>query len=214
METMLAAVPFAALVMLLGIPVLIVVLGARATRRTRENLSRLALDLGLQLHERPPVLGLFRAMPTVDGERGGRKVRFFQFSTGSGKNRTVWSAVGVSCANPHGLQLRLGAQSFLTVLGEKFGLQDLRLGVQPFDDKFVVQTNAPDFLRAALLPEIREQLLRYWPFKLGSSTLKIEGGEVVYAERGSFSDEKLIGRMKSLLDSLLALAALPEVYSA
>lgn len=213
METLLAAVPFAPIAMFVGILVLIVVFGIWSFRKTRENLTRLALDLGLQLHVKPPVLGLFPRLPTVDGERGGRKIRFFQFSTGSGKHRTVWSAVGVSCANPHGLQVRLCAQNFITELGEKFGMKDLRLGIHPFDDKFVVQTNAPEFLSAALLPEIRDPLLRHWPFMLGTASLKIEGGEVVYAERGGFSDTKMIERMKSLLDVLLTVAALPEVYS-
>jgi hypothetical protein len=211
-DLMLAAVPIAPIAMFGGILVVIVVVVVWSTRKTRENLTRLARDLGLQLREKPPVLGLFRSMPTVDGELRGRKVRFFEFSTGSGKNRTGWSAVGVACANPHGLKLQLVGQNFLTNLGKHFGMQDVTLGDPAFDEKFVVQTNAPEFLGAALLPEIRDPLLRHWPFMLGRTTLKIEGDEVVYAETGGFTDEKMLQRMKSLLDVLIALAALPEVY--
>jgi len=214
MENMLAAVPIAPIAIFGGIVVLMVVVGVWATRKTRDNLTRLARDLGMQLREKPAVLGLFRPAPTVDGDKGGRKVRFFQFSTGAGKSRQTWSAVGVGCANPHDLKLKLFAQNFLTQLGEKFGMQDVRLGQLPFDEKFVVQTNAPDYLRAALLPELRDPLLRHWPFLLGSAHLKIDGGEVVYAENGQFTDEAMLQRMKTLLDVLIALAALPEVYSA
>ena len=37
---------------------------------------------------------------------------------------------------------------------------------------------------------------------------------MVYAENGQFTDEAMLQRMKTLLDVLIALAALPEVYSA
>jgi hypothetical protein len=215
MENLLAVLaPITALGIFVAIAVIAVALAVWSVRKTRDGLARLARDLGLQLHEKPPVLGLFRSTPMVDGELGGRKVRFFELCTGSGKSRQTWSAVSVGCANPHDFRLRLGPQSFLTKLGEKFGLQDVSVGDPPFDEKFVVQTNAPEFLRAALLPEMRDPLLRHWPAGLAGASLKIEGGEVVYADCMPFSDEKLLLRMESLVDVLIALAALPEAYSA
>ena len=209
---MLAAVPATPIVFFGAIVAIIVAFAVWSTRKTRDNLTQLARDLGFQLRQKPPVLGLFQPLPTVDGERGGRKVRFFQFTTGSRKSRTTWSAIGVECANPHDLKLNLFAQNFLTQLGEKLGMQDIRLGDPAFDEKFVVQTNAPDYLRAALLPELREPLLRHWDFRMGRNNLKIEGGEVVYAENNQFTDDAMLQRMKALLEVLLALAILPEIY--
>ena len=215
MNTLLVAVaPIAGVAIFVAILAVVIVAAVRTARKSRANLTRIAGELGLQLVEKPLVLGFFRPTPTVEGNRGGRMVRVFEFTTGTSKRKVLWSAVSVGCGNPHGFQLRLGPQNFLTELGEKFGLQDLSVGDPVFDRKFVVQTNAPDYLRAALLPEIRDPLLRLWPAPLAGAMLKIEGGAVVYAETLPFSEVQLLTRMKSMLDVLVTLTALPEVYAA
>ena len=188
-------------------------LGRRQARRTSENLTELARALGLRCVQRPPVLGVFPAMPTVDGERGGRAVRFFTFTTGSGKSRQTWQACGVRCENPQGLTFQLGTQNALSQLGVLLGMQDVQVGDAAFDQRFVVKTNDPDFLRAALLPEVRTALLQCWGARATGSHVKLAGNEVVYAENGSFADTAVVDRMKAVVEPLLALAALPEVYS-
>lgn len=188
-------------------------LGRRQARRTSENLAELARALGLRCAERPPLLGVFPLPPTVDGERGGRAVRFFTFTTGSGKSRQTWQACGVSCENPHGLTFQLGTQNALSRLGILLGMQDVQVGDAVFDERFVVKTNASDFLRAALLPEVRTALLQCWGSHAAGAHVKLAGNEVVYAENGSFADTAVVGRMKAVVEPLLALAALPEVYS-
>lgn len=209
--------PIVGLVFFLG--VLVAVLAGAVTlsrwqgNRTVANLAALARELGLQLQERPPVLGIVPLMPTVSGQHGGRALRFFSFTTGSGKHRQVWYAMGLSCANPHGLTLRLGAQNFLTSIGTMLGMQDVQVGDPVFDQRFVVKTNAADYVRAALLPELRAELLQRWAARAVGANVKIEGGEIVYAELGSFADAAVIERMKSMLAPVSALAALPEVYS-
>ena len=92
------------------------------------------------------------------------------------------------------------------------GVEDVQVGDPVFDQRFVVQTNAPDFLRAALLPEIRDALLRSWSPQAMGANVKLEGGELVYSESGSFTDVAVVGRIKAILVPLAALAALPEVY--
>lgn len=198
--------------------VLVVVIGGSLVlsrwqaKKARANLVALADALGLQLNERPPVLGLFPVVPTASGRRDGRTVRLHTFTTGSGKRRQVWQALGVSCENAQGLTFVLGPQNVLTALGTLFGGQDVRVGDPAFDDRFVVRTNAVDFLRAALLPEIRALLLQRWSARGAGATVKLEGGEVVYAETGSFTETAVVERMKGMLEPLYTLAALPEVY--
>lgn len=189
-----------------------VVLSRWQAKRARANLTALARDLGLQLEEKPVVLGMILQIPIVSGERGGRRLRFYTFSTGSGKQRQAWQAVGMSCANPHGLTFRLGSQNVITALGTLFGGQDVLVGDPVFDERFIVRTSDADFLRAALLPEIRAALLRCWSPRAGCAHVKLEGGEVVYAEAGSFTEAAVLERMKAMLEPLAALATLPEVY--
>lgn len=199
-----------------GFTVLIVVvstvLGRRQMLRAKANLAALAADLGLELGELPPVLGVFPRLPTVRGQYGGRTLRFFSFTTGSGKSRQVWQALGLSCANPHGLTLQLGSQNFLSAIGTMLGMQDVQVGDAAFDQRFVVKTSDPDYLRAALLPELRAELLQRWSQRCMGANVKLSGGEIVYAELGSFAETAVAERMKALLPPLSALATLPEVY--
>ena len=187
-------------------------LGRRQARRARENLAALAQELGLRLEDRPPALGIFPHVPTLRGEHAGRALRVFTFTTGSGKNRQTWQALGLACANPRALTLQLGAQNVLTSLGVMFGMQDVQVGDRTFDERFVVKTNAPAYLRAALLPEMRTALLQRWPQRGMGANVKLAGGEIVYAELGSFAETGKAERMKAMLEPLSALAALPEVY--
>jgi len=198
-----------AFVLMLGVAVL---LGRRQAKRARENLAALARDLGLQLDEKPPVLGVFAQTPTLSGDHGGRALRFFTYSTGSGKNRQTWQACGVRCENPQGLTFQLGTQNALSRLGILLGMQDVQVGDAAFDARFVVKTSDADFLRAALLPEVRAALLRCWASRATGAHVKLAGNEVVYAENGSFADTAVVARMKAVVEPLLALAALPEVY--
>ena len=189
------------------------VLSRWQANRARANLMALARDLDLQVHESPSLLGgLFPQVPTASGQYAGRALRFYRFTTGSGKQRQTWQALGLACANPHELTFRLEGQNMLTAIGVLLGMQDVQVGDPAFDRRFVVKTNAPDFLRAALLPEIRAALLQGWPSRAGGPHVKLEGGEVVYAELGSLADAAMPARMKAMLEPLRELAALPEVY--
>ena len=42
--------------------------------------------------------------------------------------------------------------------------------------------------------------------------MKLEGEGLTYAEIGSFTEAATVERMKAMLEPLLTLAALPEVY--
>ena len=189
-----------------------VLLARRQAQRARANLAAVASELGLQLVEKPPVLGFLRQTPTVSGPHRGRAIAFHTYTTGSGKQRQTWQALAVSCDNPHGLFLQLGTQNFLSVIAEKLGSQDVKVGEPTFDERFVLKTNDAEFLRAALLPEIRQGLLAGWSARASGAHVKLAGGQLLYAELGSFTDPAGVARMRTLLEPLLALAALPEVY--
>ena len=181
-------------------------------KKARANLSVLAHDLGLRLEEKPPVLGVFPQVPTVSGEYGHRELCFYTFTTGSGKSRQTWQAARLACTNPHGLILQLGAANILTAIGVMLGMQDVEVGDPEFDRRFVVKTSDAGYVRAALLPEIRSELLRLWTPKAFGANIKLESGGILYAELGSFSDPEVTKRMRAMLDPLLALAAVAEVY--
>lgn len=183
----------------------------RQMRRGNDNLARIADSLRLELRRKPPVFGVFEQAAIVDGSHRGRFVRFFTYSTGSGKNRTHWSAVAAGVSGPGGFTLSLSPENLLTRFGEKLGMQDIKTGDEAFDRTFVVKSSDPAYAAAALLPEIRAGLLAQR--QAGArGPLRIKDGEVRYAEVGSFSDSRLAERLAAMLDMVCNLAEVADIY--
>jgi hypothetical protein len=193
-----------------GFLALMVVSVRRQQRRAREQLAGLAARFGLELRRQPAKLG-FESPPTVEGRHRGRQVRFFNYSTGSGKSRTTWSAVTAAVGGTGGFTLELYPENFLVRIATALGMQDIRVGDPAFDQTFVVKSNDPAYATAALLPEIRARLVE--ERRRGAlGHLAVKGGEVRYAEVGSFDLTARAARLGDMLDIACDLAEVAEVY--
>lgn len=191
----------------MGFCALMVWLGARASVAARERVGRLATALGLQLEAAQPTLGFFYPEPRVTGRLRGKAVLIHNYSTGSGKSRRTWSALAVTPAQDGGLTLVLTRQGFVSKLQELFGSKEITVGNPEFDAAWFVRTNAPDFLQAALLPELQA---KFRPFK---GAFKLEKGVVTYVEEGAFNHEERCQRFLLAADVACDLADIAEVYA-
>jgi len=181
-------------------------------RKTRVQLAALAARLGLEVREAPTtgVLGL-KPTPTVEGRHRNRAVRFFTYTTSSGKSQTHWCAVAAAAAGAGGFTLDLFPQNFLTHIGVALGMQDIRVGDPAFDPLFVVKSNDTAYTQAALLPELRARLVAERG-RGARGHLSVKGGEVRYAEMGFFSQEAQVARLADMLEIVCDLAEVAEVY--
>ena len=202
--------PIAFLAVFVGFIGLAMVLIKAQQRKTIENLTKLASRLGLELKRQPAKLG-FEASPTVTGQYRGRQVRFFDYRTGSGKNRRSWSAVSAAAPGSGAFTLELAAENFLTRIAVSMGMQDLKIGDPIFDQAFLVRSN--DAAAAALLPEIRARLLTTFP-RLFGGELTVKGGEVRYAEGGGLGDAACVARLADMLELACDLAEVAEALPA
>lgn len=193
-----------------GFGALAVVAIRRQQRRARAQLAGLAARFGLELRRQPAKLG-FEPPPTVEGRHRNRTVRFFNYSTGTGKSRTTWSAVAAAVGGTGGFTLELSPKNFVTRIATTFGMQDIRVGDPAFDPAFVVKSNDPAYAVAALLPEIRARLLA--ERRNGAAGhLTVKAGEVRYAEVGFFDQEARVARLADMLGVACDLAEVAEVY--
>jgi len=205
-----ALIPIAFIAFFVGMLTLAITLGLRQQRKTREFLTALAGRLHLELRRQPAKFG-FEPTPTVEGRYRDRQVRFYTYSTGSGKNRTAWCAVAAAVNGAAGFTLDLCPENFVFRIATGFGMQDIKVDDPAFDQAFIVKSNDPAYAAAALLPEIRAQLLA--ARQRGSyGCLAIKDGEVRYGENGTFDDEAKVNRMAALLDAVCGLAEVAEVY--
>jgi hypothetical protein len=170
-------------------------------------MRRLAGALGLEFVDARPKLGLFYPEPRAAGALRGKAVQLFNYTTGSGKSRRTWSAIGVTPAVAGGLTFAIKRQGFGSKLQELFGAKEITVGDPEFDRAWFIQTNEPEFLRAALLPEVREK------FRSLPGVFKLEQGRVLYAEEGMFSDAARCRRFEAVVALACDLADIAEVHA-
>lgn len=192
------------------VPIVLVLIfwaARKQTRKTRAGLAAFATRAGLRMNEKT-ALG-FTTVESLEGEQQGRPVRYWGFTTGSGKSRTSWVAVGVRV--PAGITLQFGftRQNFSTKLMELFGAREIQVGDRAFDEAWFVRTNQPEFLAAALVPAIRAKLMAEIPGRWFGS-YKLDQGFVQYVEQGWLSPAT-VERFEQKLPLLQDLADVAEV---
>jgi hypothetical protein len=187
---------------------LVVWAARKHAHRTREELAAFANRSGLKMTEKT-VLGL----PTVEGLDGvlqGRAVRFWSYSTGSGKSRTTWMTVGVTVPGAVALQFDLTRQNFGSKIMEFFGVKEIQVGDAAFDAAWFVRTNQPEYFAAALVPAIRAKLMAEVGDRRSTGSYKLENGVVRYTELGGLS-AVAVERFATKLPILQDLADVAEV---
>ncbi len=202
-------VPVLVIALFVTLGALAVRAAAKQQRRARDQLAALAARLGLSLRRQPARLG-FEPPPSVEGQHHHRAVRFYNYTTGSGKSRTTWSAVSAAFGGTGGFTLELIPENFFFRMATALGMQDIRIGDPAFDQTFVVKSNDPAYAAAALLPEIRARLLDQRQ-RGAHGHLAIKDGIVRYAEVGGFDDEARVNRLAAMLDITCDLAEVAEV---
>lgn len=176
------------------------------SRKSRANVKRLAEHLGLTVQEQKPVLG-FHPTPEATGELRGKRLRLYNYSTGSGKSRTTWSAVAATPRADGGLTFVITREGLGTTLQRAFGTREIQVGDAAFDREWFVRTNRPEYFAAALIPEICEKM-RGFPGRW-----QLEDGVVRYVEQGVFSDDERCERFARAVEALCDLADIAEVHA-
>lgn len=184
------------------------VAGYFQTKKAGENLAKLATRLGLAL----ATTGKYFKKHSLTGELRGRTAEVFNYTTGAGKSKQTWSALAVTAKKTGGLTFTVERRvAFLDLFSRVFRKNEVKTGDAVFDKSWVLKTNRPDFMQAALLPEMRTKLLRFADGSIAAPSFKLETQRVVYAERGSFSSEKICDRIEAAVDVLSDLADVVEV---
>ena len=130
-----------------------------ALRRARLNRWRaIAETTGLRLNERTIV-----HPPEVAGTYRGRELRMTIAGRqrGSTRLRKRWTLVSVAVANPTFMSLKIYRQDVMDTALTALGLQDLKVGDETFDRRFIVQSSDPQIAKRLLADEhLRTALIR------------------------------------------------------
>jgi hypothetical protein len=162
------------------------------------------------------VLGLFYPEARAAGQLRGKRVELFTFTTGSGKSTIHWCAVAATLPAATGLTFHLQRQGLNTKFLELFGAREIQMGDAEFDAAWFIQTNRPEYFRAALLPELRAKinaLVRELGVQARRMEFKLEQNAVRYAEIGSFASGDSCRRCLRAAEIVGDLADLAEVFT-
>ena len=191
---------------------LILWIAVKSAKQASLRMAQLAANLGLTMETSQVTLGIFHSAPKASGLRRGKRMEIFTYTTGSGKSRTSWAAIAAWARSDGGLTFTLSRQGFGTKIAQLFGSREIQVGDPAFDAAWFIQTNRPEFLAAALLPEVRAKLDA--AARGGSrGSLKLEHGRVIYAEVGGFGDNKRCERFEGIADVVCDLADVAEVHA-
>jgi hypothetical protein len=95
---------------------------------------------------------------------------------------------------------------------ELFGAREITVDDATFDAAWFVQTNQPEYFRAALVGEIRDQFMA--ARRAGASGIfQLENGVVKYAEQGTFGNAGRRQRYELIAPLLCDLADVAEVFA-
>lgn len=196
------------LVLVPAVAAVIFAIAVAQGKKAKANLLQLGDKLGLKLDAQGRFIKKYRLI----GELRGKAVELFSYTTGSGKSQQRWAAIAVRVKASGGLTFSLKRRmSLFEFIARLFRKNSVETGDPAFDRQWVLTTNQPDFMRSALLPEMREKIVRLSGGGLSSANYKYDLYTVRYSEQGSFGSGKLCARFGEIVDLLCDLADVVEV---
>lgn len=192
-----------------GVVLVVIVVAARlAEKKAAANMAKLAARLGLG-HR---IAGKFIKKHSLAGELRGRPAEVYKYTTGSGKSQQTWVALAVTVRKTGGLTFSIERKLvFLEFVARMFRRNEAKTGDVEFDKAWLLKTNQPDFMRAALLPELRQKIDGLVASGARAPNFKLEICRVVYSEQGLLSTEAVCDRIAQAVDVVCDLGDVVEV---
>lgn len=176
-----AAIMFLSLLFLtfitLSIPALVIIAAVYGGKEAKKRWIAMAQELGYVHHPTKTLWGS-EAIGPMTGRHGEFQVRIHSFSRGSGKHRSTYTAIETHFHEPLGMGLDVRPEGVLSQVGKMFGVKDMQVGDQRFDNLFLVKGGDGRTVLEFLTPEVRQEVLELR--KLGTSLVLNDHG--VYQE--------------------------------
>lgn len=200
------------------ITIIIVVIALIVPNTTRpkvlESLKKLAKELGFSanaLSQIDPSIKKFKAFNKAIGEVVDNRRLKIQAKEVSGGEHSYWVFNATwYCENVNKLKLELFQESFTNKVRKKFGMQDIEIFNEQFDDKFIIQCNHRYFPLQMFSNQFCNNLLKQNE-QLGK--IQIVQNTIRYTEHVCLDDKQKVKRLKSVVLAIRELAEMAENWS-
>jgi hypothetical protein len=116
------------------------------------------------------------------------------YTVSHGKSSTTYTRLKALASSPIELHLHIYEEGFFSTLGKAFGTQDVIIGAQAFDDKFIVKASDEEFCRAWMNNDIQTKLL-----EVSEYSFLLKKYQVVVTKVGiETNPQKLVGAIRAI----------------
>lgn len=143
----------------------------------------------------------FISNPTLSGMIRGFGVNIYLIKKGSGKNSSVYTVLDVSLQTGKPFQFHIYEAGLISGLGKIFGMQDIEIGDENFDRKFVIKSSDPDMISSFLTPQVRDMFINAAD-KYTNWGVEFNGQKLNYKRLGTFSSAKIVSEFEDMMNVL------------
>ena len=165
-----------------------------AAQARQKAWAELAERTGLQM-----VSGGLLSRPRLEGSYRNRPMTLYTFTRRSGKHSHTYTVVAVQVNNAGAVSLAIFNQGLLSQVGKLLGMQDIEIGDEEMDRRFVFRGQPDQEVQRILASGgLRQKLL-----DTSNVNLRLEGPTLKHTQSGT---ERNIDRLQALFDLLAEVA--------
>jgi len=192
---------YLAIVGVFGFIIAVVVWAIKFTKRMNERKQNLFKDFadrkGLSHSSEKRFL---HTLNTIDGTLNNCHFQITEKIIGSGKNQQVMADVKFY-NSPINFDFRISKEHLLTKVGKKFGLQDIEIGNDEFDNLFLLKSESENQMRDLINYDIQIELRNIVKEMSGSLIQKDE--VFSYSVPGGLINEKAFKATERIIDVMI-----------
>lgn len=141
--------------------------------------------------------------PSLEGQINGRHTTLGMFAKGGYRHRHYYTFISMETQNGN-YTLGLSREDAFSKVGKLLGGQDIEVGDEAFDKKFIVKGNDDHFIRKVLNHSLKRLLLEKRPLLKGKIELKPR--ELYYEEMYILQTQSNLDKTKEILRLLETIA--------
>jgi len=177
---------------LIAIAVIAFVIGLEAKKKLNDVFRRMAENRNGQLSP-----GGFGRMPTMDFPYRGLPVKLDYYSTG-GKHPTLYTQLSFRYPDPK-LRLEVFPEGFLNFLGKYFGTEDIEIGSDDFDLKYIIRGSSKRLVKEFLTESVQTRIEDLARFRnSGNIFIGVTAGSLLVKKISGFRDEPTLNQFIDL----------------